>query len=259
MARTVPADAPAVAAFDLDGTLTEGGSVVHWLTAVAGPSLVRRALLRHAHALLRGAIRSGAAADEAKEQLFRSVLAGRPIDDVVAVSAAFADAHLARAVRPEVVARLTEHLDAGHVVVVVSASPALYVSRIAVALGAHGAAATELEVGARGGAHRTLRGGQLSRGGEAAQGACPARGPRAGPSGAARPMYAYGNSRGDLRLLEAADHPVDVSRLGRLGQLRRSHGSARCPSPRAAPRTRGATRPRREVRARACPRSCPRR
>ena len=149
------------------------------------------------------------------------MLAGRPIDDVVAVSAAFADAHLARAVRPEVVARLTEHLDAGHVVVVVSASPALYVSRIAVALGAHGAAATELEVGPEAALTGRYEGANC-RGEEKL------RKVRAlleslapSPSGAARPMYAYGNSRGDLRLLEAADHPVDVSRLGRLGQLRR--------------------------------------
>jgi phosphatidylglycerophosphatase C len=221
MARTVPADAPAVAAFDLDGTLTNRGSVVHWLTAVAGAAGVRRSLLHHAHALARGAIRSGTAADDAKEELFTSVLAGRSIDDVIAVSAAFADDHLARAVRPQVVARLTEHLDAGHVVVLVSASPALSVARIAVALGAHGAAATELEVGP----DATLTGryeGANCRGEEKL------RKVRAlletlapNPAGTARPMYAYGNSRGDLRLLAAADHPVDVSRLGRLGRLRR--------------------------------------
>ena len=41
------------------------------------------------------------------------------------------------------------------------------------------------------------------------------------PRSDARPLYAYGNSRGDLRLLQAADRPVDVSRLGRLGRLGR--------------------------------------
>jgi hypothetical protein len=34
-------------------------------------------------------------------------------------------------------------------------------------------------------------------------------------------LWAYGNSRGDLRLLEAADHGVDVGRLGHFGRLRR--------------------------------------
>ncbi|HEV3328529.1 MAG TPA: HAD-IB family hydrolase, partial [Acidimicrobiales bacterium] len=147
MAANVPADAPAVAAFDLDGTLTHGGSVVHWLSAVAGARPVRRALVQHAVALVDGAIRSGAAADAAKEALFTSVLEGQPLDEVAEVSSSFADTHLRQAVRPEVVARLAEHLDRGHVVVVVSASPSLYVARIAEALGAHGAAATDLEVG----------------------------------------------------------------------------------------------------------------
>jgi hypothetical protein len=33
-------------------------------------------------------------------------------------------------------------------------------------------------------------------------------------------LWAYGNSRGDLRLLDAADHGIDAGRLGRLGRLR---------------------------------------
>jgi phosphoserine phosphatase len=32
-------------------------------------------------------------------------------------------------------------------------------------------------------------------------------------------MWAYGNSRGDLRMLRAADIGVNVGRLGRLGRL----------------------------------------
>lgn len=220
MPRTVPDDAPAVAAFDLDGTLTTGGSVVHWLSAIAGAGVVRRALARHATALVSGAIRSGSAADEAKEALFTSVLFGRPLDDVVAVSDTFADEHLRRAVRPDVVARLGEHLAAGHVVVVVSASPSLYVARIADALGAHGAAATDLEVAP----DATLTGrydGKNCRGEEKLRKVQALLADLGAGEPGARPLYAYGNSRGDLRLLAAADHPVDVSRLGRFGQLRR--------------------------------------
>ncbi|MDE3221963.1 MAG: haloacid dehalogenase-like hydrolase, partial [Acidobacteriota bacterium] len=33
-------------------------------------------------------------------------------------------------------------------------------------------------------------------------------------------LYAYGNSRGDRRLLSAATFPFDVGKLGRLGALR---------------------------------------
>lgn len=220
MAANVPADAPAVAAFDLDGTLTHGGSVVNWLSAVAGARLVRRALIQHAVALAAGAIRSGAAADAAKEALFTSVLAGRPLGDVVEVSSSFADSHLRQAVRPEVVARLAEHLDRGHVVVVVSASPSLYVARVAEALGAHGAAATDLEVGT----DNSLTGrydGENCRGEEKLRKVRALLDTLGAGTGATRPLYAYGNSRGDLPLLAAADRPVDVSRLGRLGRLGR--------------------------------------
>ena len=34
-------------------------------------------------------------------------------------------------------------------------------------------------------------------------------------------VWAYGNSRGDLRLLAAADHGVDAGKLGKLGRLAR--------------------------------------
>jgi phosphatidylglycerophosphatase C len=221
MAPTSPyVAAPAVAAFDLDGTLTQGGSVVHWLSAVAGRAAVRASIARHGPALIAGAIRSGHAADAAKEALFSAVLEGRDLRDVTAVSEQFADEHLRTAVRPEVAARLGEHLDAGHVVVVVSASPALYVRRIAASIGAQGCAATELAV-----AGATLTGryeGRNCRGTEKL------RKVRAlldelgvADTGDNRPLYAYGNSRGDLRLLSAADRPVDVSRLGRVGRLGR--------------------------------------
>ena len=34
-------------------------------------------------------------------------------------------------------------------------------------------------------------------------------------------LWAYGNSRGDLRLLRAADHGIDAGLLGPLGRLRK--------------------------------------
>jgi hypothetical protein len=34
-------------------------------------------------------------------------------------------------------------------------------------------------------------------------------------------LWAYGNGRGDLRLLNAADHGVNAGRLGRFGRLHR--------------------------------------
>jgi len=153
----MPSDRPVVAAFDLDGTLTEGGSVVKWLQFVAGRTKVYRAIATHLAPLAYGAAMSGSAADTAKEALFRDVLQGRPLSEVADRSAEFARHHVARELRPQVRAKLQGHLDAGHHVVLVSASPEL---------------------------------------------------------------YAYGNSRGDRRMLVAAEHPVDCGKLGRFGALR---------------------------------------
>jgi len=137
---------PAVAAFDLDGTLTEGGSVFPWLRRVAGASAAIRAALRLALPLGIGALVSGSAADDAKEHLFHALLAGRDVDDVTAISRVFAEQHLRQKSRPRLVARLQWHLGEGHDVVVVSASPQIYVELIAGQLQAHGALGTRLAV-----------------------------------------------------------------------------------------------------------------
>ncbi len=208
---------PVVAAFDLDGTLTNGGSVFHWLCHVAGTSRAYRALLRLAIPLAIGAVRSGPSADAAKERLFHALLAGRDLDEVTAQSRAFALAHLAEKARPRIVARLTWHLEQGHEVVVVSASPQLYVDVMANELKAHGALGTRLAVDARG----RLTGSYL---GHNCRGAEKMR--RLNEWIVQRDfpfepeIYAYGNSRGDRRLLSGATHPCAVGKLGRLGALR---------------------------------------
>ena len=215
MSDTAP---PVVAAFDLDGTLTSGGSVFKWLGAVAGRRDVNRAALRLAGPLLVGAIRSGTSADNAKERLFRTLLAGRDAEDVRDESTRFGLEHLDAHVRPEVLERLTWHLGQGHVVVVISASAELYVSVIAERLGAHGAIGTRLAVDPR----DKLTGGYL---GKNCRGAEKLR--RFEEWVAARPLvsypvvFAYGNSRGDRRLLAHATNPVNVGHLGVLGSLRR--------------------------------------
>jgi phosphatidylglycerophosphatase C len=209
---------PAVAAFDLDGTLTRGGSVFRWLRVVAGDRTALSAAARLAVPLTVGALRSGTAADQAKERLFRALLAGRDLDQLSAVSRFFALAHLAACRRNEVIARLTWHASRGDDVVIVSASPQLYVDVMAEQLGAVGAIGTRLAVGPD---------GRLTGGYEGAncRGEEKLRRVRAWIDArhyATPPeLYAYGNSRGDRRLLAAAEHPYDAGRLGPLGALRR--------------------------------------
>jgi phosphatidylglycerophosphatase C len=210
-------NAPIVAAFDLDGTLTEGGSVYHWLRFIAGDSTVARAALPLMAPLLVGAIRSGRWADSAKERLFRAVLAGRDIDEVRAASREFILDHLAEEGRPGVLARLNWHRDQGHDVVLVSASPQIYVDILVEELKIAGGLGTRLAVDTRG----KLTGSYL---GKNCRGTEKMR--RLNEWISSRHyerepvIFAYGNSRGDRRLLAGATHPFDAGKMGRWGALR---------------------------------------
>lgn len=205
-----------VAAFDLDGTLTDGGSVFRWLCFVAGTARAYGAGARLGYPLALGALRSGPTADDAKERLFEALLAGRDGAEVTARSRSFALDHLDRHGRPEILARLEWHRRAGHRTVVVSASPQLYVDVMAERLAVDGAVATRLAVDGRGrltGRYegRNCRGEEKARRLEEWLAENVGGDPR---------LYAYGNSRGDRRLLERADRPYNVGRLGRWGRLR---------------------------------------
>ena len=208
---------PVVAAFDLDGTLTDGGSVFAWLRYICGSAATYRAAARLIIPLTVGAVRSGASADRAKQRLFRRLLAGRDVDVVLASSRTFALAHLEHEGRAHVLARLEWHRRHGHDVVIVSASPQLYVEVIAEALHADGAVGTRLAVDATGrltGAYQ----GQNCRGTEKLRRLEEWVDQRDYPS--APTLYAYGNSRGDLRMLAHADVAYNVGRLGSFGALR---------------------------------------
>ena len=136
--------APVVAAFDLDGTLTVGGSVFHWLRYIAGSGAAYAAALRLAGPLTLGALRSGSSADRAKERLFKALLEGCDSEDVALRSRDFALEHLRRKGRGETLERLGAHRARGDDVVIVSASPQLYVDVVAEELGAQGALGTRL-------------------------------------------------------------------------------------------------------------------
>jgi phosphatidylglycerophosphatase C len=209
---------PVVAAFDLDGTLTEGGSVFPWLKSIAGRGRAWRAALSLAVPLTVGAFRSSKWADNAKERLFLKLLAGLDEDVVKAQSRLFATDHLEHEGRALLLSRLAWHREQGHDVVIVSASPQMYVDVMTEELKANSGLGTRLAVDPRG----RLTGGYLGkncRGTEKlrrldewiAQHHYPAP-----PI-----IFAYGNSRGDRRMLSAASHPFNVGKLGVFGSLRR--------------------------------------
>lgn len=218
-----------VAAFDLDGTLTDGGSVFRWLRYVTGGARTYAAATRLAGPIAWGALASGPAADRAKERLFSHLLAGLGADLVALKSVEFARTHVADRVRPACLERLHWHQGQGHHVVVVSASPELYVAEIGRLLGAEGTVATRLAVDPLG----RLTGGYLGRNcrGEEKLRRLETFIERLELGGPAE-IYAYGNSRGDRRMLAAADHGFDAGRLGPLGALR-AYPRLSTPSPSA--------------------------
>ena len=213
-----------VAAFDFDGTLTDRGSAFPFLIALRGLLPVLRATVRYSPGLLRAALVGGTAADEVKEKLFIRLLAGLPVDELERRSTRFAARHMEHHTRADTRRRLEWHRSQGHHVVVVSASPECYVSPAAEMLGADGVVATRLAVGGGG----LLTGGYEGKNCRGAEKYARlvvhlrAHGLLSGNGGNEQPiLWAYGNSRGDLRLLNAADHGVDAGKLGALGRLRR--------------------------------------
>jgi phosphatidylglycerophosphatase C len=210
-------EATVVAAFDLDGTLSDGGSVFKWLRFLRGAGATYAAAARLGGPLFVGALRSGHWADEAKERLFRRLLDGLDATDVRERSRVFAFAHFEKHARPAIIERLRWHLREGHDVVIVSASPQIYVDVVAEALDANGGLGTRLSVDAR----NQLTGSYLGkncRGREKMRRLSEwinERHPNEEVT-----IYAYGNSRGDRRLLKGATYPFDVGRLGPFGALR---------------------------------------
>jgi phosphatidylglycerophosphatase C len=212
-----------VAAFDYDGTLTDSGSVFPFLVSLRGLLPVLRAAVRYAPALLRAAVVGGTAADDVKEKIFIRLLGGLPVEEVDRLSAEFAARHLRRHLREDVRRRLEWHQRQGHHTVIVSASPEAYVGPSGELLGVEGVVATRLAVGGGG----LLTGGyegKNCRGPEKYArlvGFLRSQGLLSNNGGGHPVLWVYGNSRGDLRLLNAADHGVDCGRLGPLGPLRR--------------------------------------
>ncbi len=214
---------PDVAAFDFDGTLTNGGSVFDFLAAVAGRRSVLSATLALAPRLAHAALVGGTAADATKQLLFERVLAGVDAERLQRVATAFAEEHLAGNLRADVRDRLDWHRGRGDTVVIVSASPEAYVAVAGDRLAADAVIATRLEVGADGRMTGRYEGANC-RGEEKLRrlrqwidgsGTDPGK------------VWAYGNSRGDLRMLEAADIGVNVGRLGPIGRLRTFPGLER--------------------------------
>ncbi len=201
--RPDPAEArQVVAAFDFDGTLTRGDTLLPFLRQLMGWPALLGALLRCSPWLLAYALRL-LDNHRAKARLLRVCLRGRRVEDLEAQARGFIAGHLAGAWRADALRRLRQHQQDGHRCVIVSASPEIYLRAVASHLGVEDLLCTRLEV----------RDGRLS--GDMAGANChgqekvrrlmvwmaqSALEPRAVT------LYAYGDSAGDLAMLGLAHY-----------------------------------------------------
>lgn len=191
-----------VAAFDFDETLTRRDTVVPFLRRLAGDRALTLGLLARSHRLAPVALRRNrdALRAMATDQVFR----GRPIAEVEAHARDHGDDIFAVGLRPDTASRLAWHRDAGHRVVIVSASYEQYVHVVGEHLGVDAVLATRLEVDSGRCTGRLL--GPNCRGAEKVSrliGWLESEGLALDEV----TLWAYGDSSGDRELLAAADHP----------------------------------------------------
>ncbi len=186
-----------VAAFDFDGTITTTDSFRHFVQQAVGLRRFACAGLRALPwilAMKAGRISRGAA--KAKFAWFAfGPIAATELD---ALATRFVATELPRLVRPEMLARVREHQARGHTVLLVSASPSLYLEKWAATAGFDAVLATRL------GFEQGRFTGRLD--GENCWG--PQKVVRLAAWWGSEPpvkLYAYGDSRGDKEMAERAD------------------------------------------------------
>jgi phosphatidylglycerophosphatase C len=201
-----PSQRRVVAAFDFDGTLVPGDSLLPFVWRLAGRRRFAAATVRHG---LQVALASGlhvGSRDAAKAAWVRTALRGLPLAEAVAEGERFAE-HLERRVTPDALGRVRWHRSRGHEVVLISASLHVYLAPFGHRLGFDAVLATGLGVGDDGRLTGELDGANVR-----------------GPEKVARlrqwlgidtcELWAYGDSDGDKELLAAADHGYRISRRG---------------------------------------------
>lgn len=190
-------DAGPLALFDMDGTLTRRDTLSDLLITQFGVARCLAAGVRLAPSLL-GVPLGAVHRDHAKVHLLRHFFGGMADASFRALGRDYALNHLDRLLRPEARARLNWHRQAGHRVVVISASVSEWLRPWTDSLG--------IELLAT---HMERRNGRLT-------------GDLAGPNcrgaekvvrlralldpAAYHPIYAYGDTAGDTEMLALADH-----------------------------------------------------
>lgn len=183
-----------IAAFDFDGTLTKGDSLIPFLIFATSKTKVLWACLSSLPLLLtcdRKAL---------KEHFLTNTIKGLPEKEAEKLGALFAKTRLDRYLRKGALEKIAYHLNQGHEVVLISANIDIYLDPWGKAKGFHKILSSK--TGRAQGKIDGKLAGENCRGEEKVKQLLAWAGPKEGFI-----LWAYGNSRGDKELLKLADYP----------------------------------------------------
>ena len=191
-----------VAAFDFDGTLTRRDTLLPYLCRSLGWPRFLLAMLQSAPWLVAYACRF-ISNHKAKARLLQVSLGGRSVAEVERWSTDFVARYLPEQWRPEALAKLRWHQQRGDCCVMVSASPGIYLHGVGEVLRMDAVLCTELAM-----QDDVLTGSMSTRNCHGEEKVLRLQAWLAGQPFAAKPvvLHAYGDSRGDIPLLNLADY-----------------------------------------------------
>jgi HAD superfamily hydrolase (TIGR01490 family) len=206
-------DMTTIAAFDFDGTITKGDSFWRFLFYSNGFFTVFNAGMSKFFLMLFSIIFPGKFADKAKEYLINSLFKDKNVDEMELTASNYAKFLVKNRLKYDTITRLRHHQLNGHTVVVISASPAIYIKHACRILDIRHLLATNLEIS------------QNKFTGKFAGTNC--RGPEKAKrlkefsNNFEKPfIYAYGNSKNDEQMLRIADIGIRVDRTDLATPLR---------------------------------------
>ena len=203
-----------VAVFDFDGTLTYADSLLPFVRHACGSGRFLASLVRLAP--LMALTRLGWLSDQAaKERILSWTVGGKDRNELESLAISFAKGPLRRLENPEALAALEWHQQQGHRLILLSASPDLYLAPWGRARGFHDIITTQLEF------HQDRATGRIA--GANCKGTEKLRRMRSLISDwDSRESWAYGDSPSDRILLETVRHPFYKPFRSRPGWHRQS-------------------------------------
>ena len=196
-----------VAFFDFDGTLTRRDSLMPFLHMVRGTSLFALDLVAASPWLAAYAVRA-MRNDRAKEALLGQVLGGKNIDELRKYGEQFANRHISSMLRSQTLTRLRAHQEQGHCCVLISASLDVYLEPWARSIGFDYCLASSLATDENGNVTGKFLGANCF-------GEEKVKRIQVLLNGIGSPLrtYAYGDSGGDIPMLNFVDEGYQVKKL----------------------------------------------